>query len=131
MEDFSLKEYLKNNKLLQEAVEENVHGTPAFEKRVNKYSEHPKWYDMTAGEIQTYIDENPNTLWGRDLGIAKMVRDKKLKQEELEGGDLNEEGEDLDNVRRALEQDDDSEEEEFEGVNPVWVDENGDGWNEE
>jgi len=54
------------------------HGTPAFEKGdKNSMSEHPKWDDLTADEIQDYIDANPTSLWGRSLSIAKMVMDKK------------------------------------------------------
>ena len=92
------KRMLKLAGLSTEKLNESIYGTPAFEKITNRNREFPKWDEMTAEEIQTYIDENPDTLWGRDLGIAKMVRDNKLEQDKLEQGELNESEEDTDMI---------------------------------
>ena len=81
------KTWHKNSTDLPSILKEGIYATPAFEKRTNTNREFPKWNEMTAEEIQTYIDENPDTLWGRDLGIAKMVRDNKLEQGELNEND--------------------------------------------
>jgi len=63
---------------VEESVNEDVYGSVGFIPRdKNPKSEHPNWDDLTAGEIQDYIDSNPSTLWGRSLSTAKMVRDQK------------------------------------------------------
>ena len=42
---------------------------------------HPHWDDLSADEIQKYIDAHPDTLFGRELGLAKFVKDRKEKGE--------------------------------------------------
>ena len=86
--DFELKEPQIDamvNVAAEEDLEENVYGSPAFIKKDNKMSEHPNWNELSADEIQAYIDDHEDTLWGRSLSIAKMVRDKKRKEEDVIG----------------------------------------------
>lgn len=86
--DFELKEPQIDamvNVAAGEDLEENVYGSPAFIKKDNKMSEHPNWNELSADEIQAYIDDHEDTLWGRSLSIAKMVRDKKRKEEDVIG----------------------------------------------
>jgi len=65
--------------LKDESVNESVYGSVGFTPSdKDAKPEHPNWRDLSAEEIQDYIDANPSTLWGRSLSIAKMVlRDKK------------------------------------------------------
>lgn len=65
--------------LKDESVNESVYGSVGFiPSDKDAKPEHPNWSDLSAEEIQDYIDANPDTLWGRSLSIAKMVlRDKK------------------------------------------------------
>lgn len=68
----------------EESVNEDVYGSVGFiPKDKNSKSEHPNWDDLSAGEIQDYIDSNPSTLWGRSLSMAKMVRDEKLDMDSM------------------------------------------------
>ena len=62
-----------------ENLEESVYDSVGFiPNDKDSKSEHPNWDDLSADEIQAYIDANPSTLWGRSLSTAKMVlRDKK------------------------------------------------------
>jgi len=55
---------------MEESIDREFHSTKVT-------SGHPKWSEMSAEEIQDYIDANPDTLWGRSLSTAKMVRDQK------------------------------------------------------
>jgi hypothetical protein len=55
---------------MEESIDREFHSTKVT-------SGHPKWSEMSAEEIQDYIDANPTTLWGRSLSTAKMVRDQK------------------------------------------------------
>jgi len=68
--------------LKDESVNESVYGSVGFTPSdKDAKPEHPNWRDLSAEEIQDYIDANPNTLWGRSLSIAKMVlRDKKSEE---------------------------------------------------
>ena len=56
---------------VEESIDREFHST-------SKTSEHPNWEDLSAVEIQDYIDANPDTLWGRSLSIAKMVLAQKI-----------------------------------------------------
>ncbi len=56
---------------MEESIDREFHSTSTT-------SSHPKWSDLSAEEIQDYIDANPDTLWGRSLATAEMVRDQKL-----------------------------------------------------
>jgi hypothetical protein len=59
---------------MEESIDREFHS-------ISTTSSHPNWRDLSAEEIQDYIDANPNTLWGRSLSIAKMVlRDKKSEE---------------------------------------------------
>ena len=62
---------------MEESIDREFHSTKVT-------SGHPKWSEMSAEEIQDYIDANPDTLWGRSLSTAKMVRDQ--KQESVNEG---------------------------------------------
>ncbi len=64
---------------MEESIDREFHSTKVT-------SGHPKWSEMSAEEIQDYIDANPDTLWGRSLSTAKMVRDQ--KQESVNEGKL-------------------------------------------
>tara|TARA_R110001599_G_scaffold56087_4_gene155227 strand:+ start:5783 stop:8191 length:2409 start_codon:yes stop_codon:yes gene_type:complete len=66
----------------QDNMNESVYGSVGFTPSdKDSKPEHPNWRDLSAEEIQDYIDANPNTLWGRSLSIAKMVlRDKKSEE---------------------------------------------------
>ena len=55
---------------MEESIDREFHSTPTT-------SSHPKWSDLSAEEIQDYIDANPDTLWGRSLATAKMVMKQK------------------------------------------------------
>lgn len=60
-------------------MNENVYGSVGFIPRdKDAKPEHPRFEEMSAEEIQDYIDANPRTLWGSSLSMAKMVRDEKL-----------------------------------------------------
>ncbi len=62
-----------------ETMNENVYGSIGFIPRdKDSKPEHPRFREMSAEEIQDYIDANPRTLWGSSLSMAKMVRDEKL-----------------------------------------------------
>ena len=65
-------------------MNENIYGSVGFiPNDKDAKPEHPNWRDLSAEEIQDYIDANPNTLWGRSLSIAKMVlRDKKRDEDD-------------------------------------------------
>jgi len=65
---------------------ESVYGSVGFiPSDKDAKPEHPNWRDLSAEEIQDYIDANPNTLWGRSLSRAKMVlRDKKSVNEDIQ-----------------------------------------------
>ena len=55
---------------MEESIDREFHSTKVT-------SGHPKWSEMSAEEIQDYIDANPDTLWGRSLSTAKMVMKQK------------------------------------------------------
>jgi hypothetical protein len=55
---------------MEESIDREFHSTKVT-------SGHPNWSNLSAEEIQDYIDANPDTLWGRSLSTAKMVRDQK------------------------------------------------------
>ena len=58
---------------------ENVYGSVGFIPRdKDSKPEHPRFREMSAEEIQDYIDANPRTLWGSSLSMAERVRDEKL-----------------------------------------------------
>ena len=67
---------------MEESIDREFHSTKIT-------SGHPKWSEMSAEEIQDYIDANPDTLWGRSLSTAKMVRDQKQESvnETIKKGD--------------------------------------------
>ena len=62
---------------MEESIDREFHST-------SKTSEHPNWEDLSAEEIQDYIDANPDTLWGRSLSIAKMILAQKREEEVTE-----------------------------------------------
>ena len=62
---------------------DEIYGTVAFLPRGKDHkSEHPKWNNLSADEIQDYIDANPRRLWGRSLSTAEMVRDRKRDEDD-------------------------------------------------
>jgi len=72
---------IKLKKLMAE-----IYGTPAFEPSdKGSMGAHPKWSDLSADEIQDYIDANPTSLWGRSLSTAEMVRDSKREKKYSHG----------------------------------------------
>ena len=76
---FSADVFDRDDLEVYESVNESVYGSVGFiPSDKDAKPEHPNWSDLSAEEIQDYIDANPDTLWGRSLSIAKMVlRDKK------------------------------------------------------
>jgi len=60
-------------------MNENVYGSVGFIPRdKDSKPEHPRFREMSAEEIQDYIDANPDTLWGSSLSMAERIRDEKL-----------------------------------------------------
>ena len=59
---------------VEESIDKEFHST-------SNTNGHPNWKDLSAVEIQDYIDANPRTLWGRELRTAKMVLDQKREEE--------------------------------------------------
>ena len=59
---------------MEESIDREFHTT-------SKTSGHGNLEDLSADELQKYIDDNPTTLWGRSLSIAKMVLAQKRKEE--------------------------------------------------
>ena len=69
---------------MEESIDREFHST-------SKTSGHPNWKDLSAVEIQDYIDANPKTLWGRSLRIAKMHLDQLKDAAVTEDTSLNDE----------------------------------------
>ena len=59
---------------VEESIDKEFHST-------SNTNGHPNWKDLSAVEIQDYIDANPRTLWGRELSTAKMVLAQKREDE--------------------------------------------------
>ena len=69
---------------MEESIDREFHTT-------SNTNEHPNWKDLSAVEIQDYIDANPRTLWGRELRTAKMVIDQLKDTAVTEDTSLNDE----------------------------------------
>lgn len=69
---------------MEESIDREFHTTP-------KTNGHPNWKNLSAVEIQDYIDANPKTLWGRELRTAKMVIDQLKNTAVTEDTSLNDE----------------------------------------
>ena len=59
---------------MEESIDKEFHST-------SKTSGHDNLEKLSADGIQKYIDDNPTTLWGRSLSIAKMVLAQKREDE--------------------------------------------------
>ena len=59
---------------MEESIDKEFHST-------SKTSGHDDLEDLSADELQKYINDNPTTLWGRSLSIAKMVLAQKREDE--------------------------------------------------
>ena len=62
---------------LEESIDREFHST-------SKTTEHPNPNELSAEEIQAYINDNPHTLWGRSLNIWKMVLQDKMHDEDVD-----------------------------------------------
>ena len=69
---------------MEESIDKEFHST-------SNTNGHPNWKDLSAVEIQDYIDANPRTLWGRELRTAKMVIDQLKDTAVTEDTSLNDE----------------------------------------
>ena len=56
---------------MEESIDREFHTT-------SNTNGHPNWKDLSADEIQDYIDAPSIPLWGRELRTAEMVRDQKI-----------------------------------------------------
>jgi len=65
-------------KVTSESIDREFHFT-------NKTSGHPDPKSLSVPEIEKYIEDNPRTLWGRDLSTWKMVLRSKKEETQGEG----------------------------------------------